>query len=48
MELTKFVNGQLSDLAGDILTSAGSMFFWGEVEVPECLREQLEENTVVE
>ena len=36
------VNSQLSALAGDILTSTSSSVFWGEVEVPECLREQVE------
>ena len=40
MELAQIINSQLSALAGDILTSSNSTFLWGEVEVPECMREQ--------
>ena len=36
------INSYLSSFAGDILTSTHSSFLWGEVDVPECLREQVE------
>lgn len=38
------VTALLEDLAGDILTSTGCPFVWGEVELPECLRSEVEEN----
>ena len=41
-QLKEKLNTQLSNIASDILISAGSFFCWGEVEVPECLRAELE------
>lgn len=41
--LRKKVNETLSNLAVDMQENMGSVIFWGEVEVPECLRRELEE-----
>ena len=32
----------LETLASDLISTAGSVFVWGEEEVPECLRRELE------
>ena len=48
MDIMQLLNGQLSNFAGDILTSSHSLILLGEVEVPECLKEQFEENNVAE
>lgn len=36
------MNQSLSDLAADIPVYTGCFFFWGEVEMPACLKEELE------
>ncbi|MDD6406278.1 MAG: hypothetical protein PUG00_10865 [Clostridiales bacterium] len=33
----------LEDLAGDIITLTGCTNTWGEIELPECLKDQEEE-----
>lgn len=38
------VNKILEELAGDILTSTGCALCWGEVEVPECMKNDVEES----
>lgn len=38
------LNEQLNKLAGNMQESLGSYLFWGEVEMPECLRKELEES----
>jgi hypothetical protein len=35
-------NQLLEDLALDIITNTGSVFCWGEVQVPECLQEEVQ------
>ena len=42
-QLKEKLNAQLGELAGDILISTSSLFCWGEVEVPELLRAEVEE-----
>lgn len=42
--LREKLNEQLNKLAGNMQESLGSYLFWGEVEVPECLRRELEES----
>lgn len=42
--LSEKLNEQLSKLAGNMQESLGSCLFWGEVEMPECLRKELEES----
>ena len=42
-QLKEKLNAQLGELAGDILISTSSLFCWGEVEVPELLRAEIEE-----
>ena len=40
------LNESLSNLALDVQETMGSCVFWGEVELPECIRKDLEENQV--
>lgn len=47
-KLRETLNEQLNNLAVDMQETMGSYFFWGEVELPERLREELEENGTVE
>lgn len=42
-KLKEKISNTLEDLAGDIIMQTGCMWTWGEVEVPECLRKELEE-----
>ena len=39
--------GALEDMIGDILTSTGCVCRWGEVELPESLRAEIEEKTSI-
>ena len=39
----KKLNESLSNLAIDVQEAIGSFVFWGEVELPECIRKELEE-----
>jgi hypothetical protein len=39
----KKLNESLSNLALDVQEAIGSFVFWGEVELPECIRKELEE-----
>ena len=41
-KLKKVLNNTLEDLAINIVAKSGSVWLWGEVEVPECLRKELE------
>ena len=41
-DMKKTVAAQLEDLAGDILTLTGCMGFWGEPELPDCMRVEME------
>lgn len=41
-DMKKTVASQLEDLAGDILTLTGCMGFWGEPELPDCMRVEME------
>ena len=41
--LMEIVGDWLVGLADEISTSTGCTFFWGEPEMPECLRENTEE-----
>lgn len=43
-KLREKLNEQLNNLAGNMQESMGSYLFWGEVEMPECLRKELEES----
>ncbi len=36
------VNQFLKDLSGTILTSTGCALCWGEEEVPDCLKQEVE------
>lgn len=47
-ELRKKLSEHLDNLAFDVQESLGSYCFWGEVEVPECLRKELEQNNEAE
>lgn len=43
MEKTKDrISSYLENFAGDILTELGCLRFWGEIEVPECLMQEIE------
>lgn len=42
-KLREKLNEQLTNFAGNMQESLGSCLFWGEVEMPECLRKELEE-----
>ena len=41
-KLKKVLNNTLEDLAINIVAKSGSVWLWGEVEVPEYLRKELE------
>ena len=41
-DMRKLVAAQLEDLTEDILTLTGCMSFWGEPELPDCMRVQME------
>lgn len=41
--LKQRVGDTLENVASDIVLERGCIFFWGEVEVPECLRKELED-----
>ncbi len=41
-DMKKTVAAQLEDLAGDILTLTGCKHYWGEVELPDCMRVEME------
>lgn len=43
-QLKKKVSHALENLASDIATQTGCAFLWGEVEVPECLRQENEDD----
>lgn len=38
------INNLLSDLSEDMVEELGSMLFWGEIEVPECMKNETEED----
>lgn len=42
-QMIKRVSQQLLDLSDVFISSTGCHGVWGEVEVPECLRKELEE-----
>lgn len=42
-KLREKIGNTLENLADDIPMQTGCILFWGEVEVPECLRKELEE-----
>lgn len=39
----KSVGNILENTASELALEQGCMLFWGEIEVPECLRKELEE-----
>lgn len=41
-DMKKAVAAQLEDLTGDILNLTGCMSFWGEPELPDCMRVEME------
>lgn len=41
--LKQRVGDTLENVASEIALERGCIFFWGEVEVPECLRKELED-----
>lgn len=41
-DMKKFVAAQLEDLAEDILSLTGCKSFWGEPELPACMRAEME------
>lgn len=41
-DMKKLVAAQLEDLTEDILTLTGCLGFWGEPELPDCMRAQME------
>ena len=41
-DMKKLVAAQLEDLTEDILTLTGCLGFWGEPELPDCMRVQME------
>ena len=43
-QMIKRLSEQLIELSDVFISSAGCHGVWGEVEVPECLRKDLEEN----
>lgn len=48
--MSKFTNvviGTLEDIMGGILTTTGCGLKWGEVELPESFRAELEDETSV-
>ena len=47
MKVKETLNNVMSSLAEDMLEEAGSMFFWGEIQVPECLKKEVEMNSEV-
>ena len=42
-DLKECVMNGLEQLSIDIALDSASSLFWGEVEMPECLREEVEE-----
>ncbi|MCM1083310.1 MAG: hypothetical protein NC428_07520 [Clostridium sp.] len=44
-QLKQAINEQLCRMAGSIQMNSSSHFLWGEVELPECLKRELEEET---
>ena len=42
MDFKKKACETLESLASDLVSNAGSVFVWGEEEVPECLRREVE------
>lgn len=44
-DLKKIVSAQLEDVTDVILTSTYCMSFWGEPELPDCLRAEVEAET---
>lgn len=43
-EVREKLNETLSNLALDVQEALGSFVFWGEVELPECIRKDLEKD----
>lgn len=41
-DMKKFVAAQLEDLSDVILTLTGCRHFWGEPELPACMRAEME------
>lgn len=41
-DMKNVVAARLEDLTGDILTLEGCKCFWGEPELPDCMRAQME------
>lgn len=41
-DMKKAVAAQLEDLSDVILTLTGCKGFWGEVELPDCMRVEME------
>lgn len=45
-ELKQKINDKLSKMASTILMESSSFLVWGEVELPECLRNELEKSSM--
>lgn len=43
MDVKMCVANNLESLARDIAINSACVFLWGETEMPECLREEVEE-----
>ncbi|MBQ4529978.1 MAG: cyclic lactone autoinducer peptide [Lachnospiraceae bacterium] len=43
-EVKEMIANGMEKLAKEIAADSTCMFLWGEVEMPECLREEIEEN----
>lgn len=48
MHLKEKINEQLSKMASGIQVSSSSYLCWGEVELPECLRQECESSEAQE
>lgn len=46
--LKERINHVLAEIAHDIPVCTSSAYWWGEVELPECLREELEKEATDE
>ena len=45
IKAVKVVSDVLEDIIGDVMNLTGSNIKWGEVEMPDCVRKTLEEES---
>lgn len=43
-KITEVINERLAGMAEDMVCKSGTSLIWGETEIPECLKEKLEES----